>query len=300
MRKLILFLLLLIIPTISFAVPITNPVINNIHKANIQTTPVNVYIDFGETSRFDVFFIDLNKDSDLKTWYSYNGWCLDRHKSLDKGWVYEAHLYQSTIEIPKSLKNVEFNKINYLINHKIGDKKDIQDAIWYLIHGNGYLSVNAESMVRNADEFGKFYVPLSGNMVAIICIVDDQQPFFIEYKIPETIIVAAPAPEIILPVEEIPAEYYGTGGYFGGGYYYGGGGFGSYGGGTYIIIPIPIFPPFPIPPNPPFPPNPPEPPIPPPPPEPPEPPPNPVPEPSTMILLGSGLTTMIFFRKKFK
>lgn len=296
-------LLTIIIPVASFALQISDPAVDVIQKINIQKTPVNVYIDFGNTSRFDVFFIDLDKNSDLQTWYSYNGWCLDKHKSLDKGWVYEALLYQSTIEIPQTLKNIEFDKINYVINHKIGDKKDVQDAIWYLIHGNGYLSENAESMVRNADHYGKLYVPLSGNVVAIICIVDKQQPFFIEYKLPDIPVIEYAIPQPILPIEEFPENYgyYGNNNYFGGGYY---GGFGYHGGVIYntipIIFPIPIYPPFPIPPNPPTPPIPPIPPYPPIPPPPPEPPPNPVPEPSTLLLLGSGLTTLIFFRKKLK
>lgn len=292
----------------------------------IPSGKIKTYIEFGEESRFIIMFLDFDdKEYDIKTNKNYVGWCLDKNKQIDKNVVVDTELYSSQLP-PEKIRNIRFDYINYIINHKIGNKKDIQNAIWYIIHEDESLlsSQNTKTLVDNAKLYGDKFEPKGGNVIAIICWDDEKQPTFVELYIPLDAIPPLPIPHLSTPNLGGSSTSSG-GGSSSGGSSSGGGGFSGGSSGLFsgsdsssssnnngsnsiIYWWYPVYPTPPTPLTPPIPPIPPTPPVPPtpscpncpPPPCPPPPPPEPVPEPSTLLLLGSGLSSLIIFRKKLR
>jgi hypothetical protein len=114
---------------------------------------------------------------------NYLGWCNDPDTWMPMNVPHQVILYSSYNSVlPSYLENAEWDKVNYLLNHKLGNSASwdycwqIQFAIWYLL---GYgdrgmqfigapMSSNAWAMVNDANTYGEGYTPVPGEIMAIL------------------------------------------------------------------------------------------------------------------------------------
>jgi hypothetical protein len=282
-----IFVLILILASSSpgFAVPIESIPEPDIHggdliasstapsppSAKIPDSPIEIFIRPGPNSRFELFFIDVRYGYDLVDFEFYKAWCLVKSKPIRRNAIHKIRLYNCyDPNLPPELKNMKWNQINYVINHKRGSKEAVQQTIWHFANSEkpATFSMEATQLIEEADLKGKDYKPAEGELLAVICKPDEKkQPVFIEYKIPEAINVDV-APESLVPAA-IPA-----------------GASGSFPAWLPLLTVIPVIPFIPWEPSsppdwPPLPPSPTE----------------TVPEPSGLLLLASGITSILISRK---
>jgi hypothetical protein len=278
----VVLILILLSPSPNFGVPIESVPEPDIHgggpitaatapsppSAKIPDSPVEMFIRQGTDTRFELFFLDVRYGYDLVDFEFYKAWCLAKNKPIRRNAIHKVRLYNCyDPNLPPEFRGMEWNQINYIVNHKKGSKEAIQQAIWYFANSEKptTFSVEAAQLVEEANQKGKDYIPAEGELIAIICLPDEKkQPMFIEYTIPAAVIVPE-APVFAAPSAVPPAA-------------------GFYFPPWLPLIPlIPVIP-FIIPPGPTPPPFPP-------------PPPPPIPEPSDLLLLLSGMVAgILIFR----
>ncbi len=235
-------------------------------RTKLPETPVQMYIMRGHDSRFKLFFIDITYGYDLVDFEYYGAWCLQKNKKIRRNSMHQVTLHDCyDPNVPPQFRNVDWNRINYIINHKQGPKYAIQEAIWHFSGtGSKHLSEEAVELIDEANEKGTDYKPGAGELLAIICQPESGQAVFIEYLIPKSepfeVAPAFYAP-MAAPVVAAPSYL-----------------------GFLALAPLLAIPAF-IPPDSP-------------PPEYPPPPPPSVPEPSSLALLASALAAFAVFKRK--
>ncbi|NWG35952.1 MAG: hypothetical protein HXY42_16095, partial [Chloroflexi bacterium] len=136
----------------------------------------------GTNSTLDIFLSDILENTDLSNG-TYVGWCIQpRITGLMHG--EHAVIYSSLSEeaLPSELAGLPWDKINYVLNHKIrGDGKtdleyfeDVQTAIWLLVGDDDPefgVSPEAQQMVDDANANAGF-MPGNGDLVAFIVYSD--------------------------------------------------------------------------------------------------------------------------------
>jgi hypothetical protein len=113
----------------------------------------------------------------------YNGWCVDITQLVYLWWPYNAKLYSSCGEeiltvFPK-YETGDWNKVNYILNHKQGSFEDVQSAIWGTLEPEHperpwWWSLNQENidgMIADAHANGADYVPGGGDVMAIVVFI---------------------------------------------------------------------------------------------------------------------------------
>lgn len=161
------------------------------YPIKLPLTPVTMVVYNGTDSYFRTLLSNVPLGYDV-TDGEYLGWCADRRYIIPRGGVtHEVTLYCSCnpADLPEDIKDKEWDKVNYIINHKNGTMMDIQEAIWYFINmvdGYSPSTLEAWSMVNDALENGTGFVPRSGNVLAIICYPKEvTQRTFIELYLPK-------------------------------------------------------------------------------------------------------------------
>ena len=104
----------------------------------------------------------------------YIGWCVEQfYHYISPGAEYTVGLYSSYDQgLPDYAQDDDWDKVNYILNHKQGSLQDIQTAIWYFINiketpvypAPGY----ARDMIDAANLYGEGYVPAEGMPFAVI------------------------------------------------------------------------------------------------------------------------------------
>lgn len=101
----------------------------------------------------------------------YRGWCVDAATPMADEFFF-ARLYDSLgANLPAYLRAEPWSQINYVLNHKLGEPLNAQEAIWYLQDGTDLVDIDPgpiRDMVAAARQFGPGYVPLAGQIRAII------------------------------------------------------------------------------------------------------------------------------------
>ncbi|RLF45041.1 MAG: hypothetical protein DRN29_07425, partial [Thermoplasmata archaeon] len=140
-------------------------------------------------SYFDTHLYDIPSGYDITDGW-YVGWCADYWEDIHTGRKYDTMLYSSydpyLFEKCPSAYDEDWDKVNYIINHKQGDKDDIQDAIWYFVGREGHWpsDPDAQAMIIDALANGEGYVPPIGGIMAVICYVRDNiQLTFVELEV---------------------------------------------------------------------------------------------------------------------
>ncbi|MCJ7697299.1 MAG: hypothetical protein MUO73_03105, partial [Thermoplasmata archaeon] len=122
----------------------------------------------------------------------YVGWCVNEHTYIVPGLPYTIHLmssYDAGNPWPGNHGWYDWPCVNWIINNKDGyTPGQIQDAIWYFVDGGvdpggGPTHILIQAALAN----GQYFVPSSGQHVAVLCIGDpihqngyDVQHTFIE------------------------------------------------------------------------------------------------------------------------
>jgi hypothetical protein len=121
---------------------------------------------------------------------TYPGWCVDRTAEMALSpALHEVVLYSST-NPPGKLASQRWDMVNYILNHKQGAIKDIQEAIWYFINMVGNYSPSTATgiaIVNDALANGNGFIPQSGETIAVICVpvVLLPEPLFVQISIIE-------------------------------------------------------------------------------------------------------------------
>jgi len=127
---------------------------------------------------------------------TYTGWCTDITHGITRGLEYDVMLYSSYDPIAP-IPSEDWNRINYILNNKQGTGCEVQAAIWYFINGGAYwwiagdpfdpsVDTEVQNMVGDAIAYGGTYEPGIGDILAIVCVPDDEtvQVVIIELTIP--------------------------------------------------------------------------------------------------------------------
>ena len=107
---------------------------------------------------------------------TYTGWCVDYQGEIVSGYDYRAALYRSDGPLPAHLQNANWDRVNYLLNHKQGDSIDVQNAIWHFIGGTVPVSdwiyhpasATATNLIVDAILHGAGFEPRWGDTFAVV------------------------------------------------------------------------------------------------------------------------------------
>jgi hypothetical protein len=124
----------------------------------------------GANSYWDTYLSGVLEGHDVGNGV-YTAWCVETTVYMTPGVAYTAYLYTSyDPDMPDWAKDIDWPRINYVINHKLGPTwGPVQDAIWYFAGEIAYpTSGYAKDMVDEALAYGGDFHPGFGDSWAII------------------------------------------------------------------------------------------------------------------------------------
>lgn len=129
---------------------------------------VSIIVYDGSSAYFDIDVSDVPPDHDIQDGW-YEGWCADWSVSMPRGEQLTVRLYNSySSSLPASVRNKNWEKINYILNHRAGvGKTDVQNAFWHILCNAPYstLSEKAKQLVDTAQDG---FIPQPGDLIAIV------------------------------------------------------------------------------------------------------------------------------------
>lgn len=121
------------------------------------------------------------------------GWCVDEHHYIYKGRTYSATLYSSYASDNPN-QDPDWDKVNYILNHKRGTWNDVQAAIWYFVDGGKWPSdADAQAMINDANANGEGFIPAAGETLAVVVWINDS--------------TQVPIIEVVVPLQNSVPEY---------------------------------------------------------------------------------------------
>jgi hypothetical protein len=138
---------------------------------NLPSTIVRIEVSDGTESYF------ITKLSEVPVGYdvtngTYLGWCVDTTAEMARSPATHAVKLYSSLNPPGELASEKWDLVNYILNHKQGTTKDIQQAIWYFVHMDGSYSPTstvAWTIVNDTLANGNGFPPGHGQTIAVIC-----------------------------------------------------------------------------------------------------------------------------------
>lgn len=185
---------IIVIYTILFLICSTIPTIKASQPPNVRlpTELVTMRATTGVESYFDMSLSSIPSGFDI-TNGTYNGWCIQRSAIMARNVDHTVRLYSSyDPSMPSNFSNQNWTKINYVINHKLGDRLSVQNVIWYFICNYQYPvnDTDAATMIADANAYGGNFTPEAGQQIAIIVDVVSEvyanQRTFLELKLPSS------------------------------------------------------------------------------------------------------------------
>lgn len=174
-------LLMLLCPSVTIAAAPNQPTIR------LPTDLVTMNAVYGTTSYFDLTLSDVPVGFDI-TNATYPGWCVQKNMDMTQHVNHAVLLFSSTSQdLPLEYHTIHWEYINYLLNHKQGNRTSIQHAIWYFTNDLDCVSdPDAYAMVIDAELRGECFIPSAGQLIAIPIIgVPSIQLTFLETLIPQ-------------------------------------------------------------------------------------------------------------------
>jgi hypothetical protein len=151
----------------------------------LNPSPPPTYIDTPPGSLGT--YVDVNFDGAGGYNYVYKGWCLDSGISILLDTAYNVTLYDyfnssyssdnagsydSGLPDYWEMPHIKWNKIAYVLNHKLGLYTDIQNVLWHFSDpalGSYGSSQAYNDMITAADTYGGSFVPTAGQIRLVIC-----------------------------------------------------------------------------------------------------------------------------------
>ena len=152
---------------------VTAPALGAATDLNLPTSSINIIVIRDTESYFVTTLSGVPSGNFSVQNSTYSGWCIDLTSNMTFGQLFEAKLYSSVNPPPGNLSNVQWNMVNYVLNHKQGTNQDIQEAIWYFANMIGGYTPNstiAMAMVNDSLANGTNFIPDVNQTVAVICI----------------------------------------------------------------------------------------------------------------------------------
>jgi len=138
----------------------------------LPTDYVTMRAEYGEESWFDMTLLGIEPGYDV-TNGQYLGWCVQKDTSMTRSVNHTVLLYSSYDPgMPVHFRNDNWDKVNYMLNHKQGGRETIQNVIWYYICDDPYPTNDtlAQAMINdaNANASNGSFVPQPGQKIAIL------------------------------------------------------------------------------------------------------------------------------------
>jgi len=141
------------------------------YTLNLPTVPVTMTVyDNQVICYFDTYLSDVPPGYDVTNGGPYLGWCVQSGIGITRGIGHQVMLYSSyDPAMPASFMSIDWYKINYLINHKIGTEDEISIAIWHLCGEWPWgMPPNSQTMVNEANMYGASFIPIGGEAIAVL------------------------------------------------------------------------------------------------------------------------------------
>ena len=139
----------------------------------LPSTPVNgTYGPVpGANSYFDITLSNVSTGFDVSNGV-YPAWCIqyDSTNSLNDGSIMLYSSYDPNM--PNDVKILDWNKINYVLNHKQGSIDEVQFAIWFILGEFGGPFSSATQAMINSANANPTYEPGPGEIIAVIVYSD--------------------------------------------------------------------------------------------------------------------------------
>jgi len=151
----------------------------------LPTRFVTMNAVYGIDSWFDMKLSNVPVGYDIRDG-AFHGWCIQKSIYMTQGVNHAVVLYSSLDpDLLEEFQDDDWDKVNYVINHKLGDRSDVQKVIWYYICEDSMPSeIDAQEMIKDADLNGEGYVPGSGEYLAIpVSGVPAIQATFLEFPL---------------------------------------------------------------------------------------------------------------------
>ena len=135
---------------------------------NLPNEYVGMVVYYGTESYFDTTLSQVPSGYNIEN-KTYQGWCIQRNVAMTTGVLHTVVVYSSySCNLPEIWQDEDWDKVNYILNHKQGDKMDIQDAIWYFIHETELPDdPDAQAMIAAADLNGEDFCPGVNGIIAV-------------------------------------------------------------------------------------------------------------------------------------
>jgi hypothetical protein len=138
---------------------------------NLPSSTVNVIVQEDNASYFVTTLSNVPGGYDV-TNATYPGWCIDHSIVMTRNETFEAQLYSSLNPPPGNFSSVQWNMVNYILNHKEGTYNETQDAIWYFVNNSATYTYTLDPVenatVEDALANGTGFVPSPGQSVAVM------------------------------------------------------------------------------------------------------------------------------------
>ena len=136
---------------------------------SLPSDPVTMIVyQPGSNSYFDTHLLDVPSGYDV-TIGCYLGCCAQEGLTIPRGVPHLVKLYSSyDPDMPQAFEDEDWDKINYIVNNKRGDRMDVQEAIWYFINDRPTRNSISVAMIQEADRYGEGFCPSPGDVMVII------------------------------------------------------------------------------------------------------------------------------------
>jgi len=158
---------------------------------NLPATPVQLTVVDGTTTYFVSTLSGVPAGFDVQNGV-YPGWCVDMDETMYRSVSHNVVLY-SSLSPPVVLSSINWSAINYILNHKQGEMIDVQHAIWWFTDSYAPWDPDTIAMIAGANAHPG-YVPTTGEILAVICLAQDNDPY--PYYAQDSII------ELVVPPEQ--------------------------------------------------------------------------------------------------
>jgi hypothetical protein len=159
---------------------------------NLPPNPIKVNIkSSSDTCYFYVLLSNVPEGYHVSNG-KYPGWCVDKYHTIRKKITYTASLY-SSYDPGNPKPDPDWDKVNYILNHKQGSVNAIQEAIWYFIDEINPSDPDAQALINDANANGQGFVPAPGEKMAVVLWIDSKTQI--------------PIIEVVVPLQNVIPEY---------------------------------------------------------------------------------------------